>query len=96
LLAQTWKAATCLHPRSILLVGGVACNSLLRRTFKEAFEEKAWGEDGLSNTLIRVYYPSPILTTDNGAMIAAAGAPKLSRPSPMELDLNASADLRLC
>ena len=27
-------------PRSILLVGGVACNSLLRKTFKESFENE--------------------------------------------------------
>ena len=96
LLAQTQKAAACLRPRSILLVGGVACNTLLRLTFKKAFEEKARAEDGASDASIRVYYPSPILTTDNGAMIAAAGVPKLRQPSPVELDLNAFADLRLC
>ena len=82
LLLQTKKAESRLHPRSILLVGGVACNTLLRKTFKEAFE--------------RVYYPSPILTTDNGAMIAAAATPKFRHSTPLDLALNASADLRLC
>ncbi len=82
LLLQTKKAESRLHPRSILLVGGVACNSLLRKTFKESFD--------------RVYYPSPILTTDNGAMIAAAATPKFRHPTPLDLALNASADLRLC
>ncbi len=83
LVAQTKKAARQLRPRSILLVGGVACNSLLRRTFTEVFAED-------------VYYPSPILTTDNAAMIAAAGTPKLAQGAVADLDLNAFADLPLC
>ncbi len=92
LVFQTQKAQSRLHPRSILLVGGVACNSLLRQTFKMVFEAQA-------RNLVhspRVYFPSPDLTTDNGAMIAAAGTPKLLQTCPLDLDLNASADLRLC
>jgi N6-L-threonylcarbamoyladenine synthase len=88
LVAQTRKAAQKHSPRSILLVGGVACNSLLRRVFKEVFENE---RDGC-----RVYYPSPILTTDNAAMIAAAGTPKLRRGAVADLNLNAFADLPLC
>ena len=88
LVSQTRKAVERHHPRSILLVGGVACNSLLRRAIKAAFEEK---ENGCP-----VYYPSPILTTDNAAMIAAAGTPKLRRGMAAGLDLNAFADLPLC
>jgi tRNA A37 threonylcarbamoyltransferase TsaD len=45
---------------------------------------------------IRVYYPAPVFTTDNAAMIAAAGTPKLRQPLPLQLDLNAYSDLRLC
>ncbi len=82
LLRQTKRAAERLQPRSILLVGGVACNSLLRETFKHSFEQ--------------VYYPAPSLTTDNAAMIAAAGTPKLRRSQTLQPDLNAYADLRLC
>ncbi len=88
LISQTRKAAERHHPRSILLVGGVACNSLLRRTIKAAFEDK--------ENDCRVFYPSPILTTDNAAMIAAAGTPKLRRGMAAGLDLNAFADLPLC
>ncbi|HTY63579.1 MAG TPA: tRNA (adenosine(37)-N6)-threonylcarbamoyltransferase complex transferase subunit TsaD [Acidobacteriota bacterium] len=94
LVRQTRKAAAQQHPRSILLVGGVACNSLLRKTFKATFEVEAQRMTGCEP--VRVYYPSPALTTDNAAMIAAAGRPKLERAGPLDLELNAFADLRLC
>jgi len=92
LLSQTQKAVSRLQPRSILLVGGVACNSLLRRTLKKEFEEN----QREFAPPVRVYYPSPALTTDNAAMIAAAGTPKLSHAAGLDLELNAYADLRLC
>lgn len=94
LVRQTQKAEIRLQPRSILLVGGVACNSLLRKTFKRVFEELPLKRVG--STRVRVYYPSPVFTTDNAAMIAAAGTPKLRDPQPLDLELNAFADLRLC
>jgi N6-L-threonylcarbamoyladenine synthase len=94
LVLQTRKAEAGLKPRSILLVGGVACNSLLRRAFKKAFEEQQ--HKRTEDFGRRVYYPSPVLTTDNAAMIAAAGTAKLNPPPLLDLELNASADLRLC
>ncbi len=94
LVKQTRKAQSLLKPRSILLVGGVAGNSLLRQTFKTTFEEGP--RNAGPAAAVRVYYPSKALTTDNAAMIAAAGTPKLCRTPSMELDLNAWADLRLC
>jgi N6-L-threonylcarbamoyladenine synthase len=54
-------------PRTIILAGGVACNSALR----SSVDAEDFGAP--------VYYPSPILTTDNAAMIAAAGYAKLAR-----------------
>ena len=72
-------------PRSILLAGGVACNSALRDAV-EALGHKA---------RIPVLKPAPILTTDNAAMIAAAGYPKLARGERAGLDLNADPSLRL-
>ena len=42
-----------------------------------------------------VYYPSPILTTDNAAMIAAAGYPKLVRGENHGLDFTASTSIKL-
>jgi N6-L-threonylcarbamoyladenine synthase len=93
LVLQTKKAVARLKPRSILLVGGVACNTLLRKTFKRVFEEKPAEREADS---IRVCYPSPIFTTDNAAMIAAAGTPKLLDSPRLDAELNAFADLRLC
>jgi N6-L-threonylcarbamoyladenine synthase len=97
LLAQTRKAAMQLRPRSIILAGGVACNSLLRRTIRQAFEESAANSgEGERKGIAPVYYPAPAFTTDNAAMIAAAGTPKLRDYEGLQLDLNAYADLRLC
>jgi N6-L-threonylcarbamoyladenine synthase len=93
LVRQTEKAVRGLHPRSVLLVGGVACNSHLRQAFRTAFET---GTHQNSIPPVRVYFPSPIFTTDNAAMIAAAGTPKFGQPSAPDLQLNAYADLRLC
>ena len=53
--------------RSIVITGGVACNSGLR-----AAAGKQWA--GLP-----VYFPTPALSTDNAVMIAAAGWAKFER-----------------
>ncbi|MEJ2111643.1 MAG: tRNA (adenosine(37)-N6)-threonylcarbamoyltransferase complex transferase subunit TsaD [Acidobacteriota bacterium] len=45
---------------------------------------------------VPVYYPSPIFTTDNAAMIAAAGTTRYNQAASVNLDLNAYASLRLC
>jgi N6-L-threonylcarbamoyladenine synthase len=85
LWSTTLKAVTLLHPKSVLLSGGVAANSRLR----EVFSERA-AEAGL-----KFYYPKPILTTDNAAMIAAAGAAKLIRGETASMEVNADPNLRL-
>ncbi len=85
LWSTTLKAAQRLHPRAILLSGGVAANSRLR----EAFTERS-AEAGL-----KFYYPKPILTTDNAAMIAAAGTAKLMRGEIADIDANADPNMRL-
>ncbi|MBM3804085.1 MAG: tRNA (adenosine(37)-N6)-threonylcarbamoyltransferase complex transferase subunit TsaD [Acidimicrobiia bacterium] len=85
LFETTFKAAELRPPQSILVSGGVACNSLLRSRFREGFAKKR----------IPVYFPSPVLSTDNAAMIAAAGYPKLMAGQLAGLDLNADVHLKL-
>ena len=87
LIGQVKKAEARLMPRSLLLVGGVACNSLLRESFRKTFESR--------ERPVRVYIPSPAYTTDNAAMIAAAATPRFGRSPALDLALNASASLPL-
>ncbi len=94
LVRQTRKAQAKLQAKSILLVGGVACNSLLRKALKRSFENEI--QHPSDRESVRVYFPSPMLATDNGAMIAAAGTRMFRHPVASSLELNASADLRLC
>lgn len=79
------KAAIEYRPRTLMLAGGVACNSELRASVK-----------ALANELkIPAYIPSPIYTTDNAAMIAAAGYPKLLRGECADWTMSADVSLRL-
>jgi N6-L-threonylcarbamoyladenine synthase len=85
LLDTTLRAVRREDVRTVLLAGGVACNRRLRRAFLDAAEEH-----GLS-----MFMPSPVYTTDNAAMIAAAGFLHLERGERAGLDLNADPNLRL-
>jgi N6-L-threonylcarbamoyladenine synthase len=85
LVRRTMAAARREGVRSVLVTGGVACNGPLRRAFAVAA-----ARDGLA-----LHVPSPRYTTDNAAMIAAAGFLHLARGRHASFDLNASADLAL-
>jgi N6-L-threonylcarbamoyladenine synthase len=63
LVEQTMAAAETISAKSILVSGGVAANSELRSAF-----EKRRTSSGME-----VFFPSRALSTDNAAMIAAAG-----------------------
>jgi N6-L-threonylcarbamoyladenine synthase len=68
-VSKTVRAAAECGVSTVLLGGGVVANSRLRERMAEA-----GGKAGL-----RVLFPSPELCTDNGAMIARAGASRLER-----------------
>jgi len=65
LIAKTIKAARAEGLNRIVVAGGVGANKLLRKDMAERFE----GE---------VFYPRLAFCTDNGAMIAVAGALRLA------------------
>ncbi len=85
LWSTTQKAARLLQPRSLMLSGGVAANSRL----KEFLAEKAAAAG------LQFYVPKLILTTDNAAMIAAAGTAKLMRGETAGFDFNVDPNMRL-
>jgi N6-L-threonylcarbamoyladenine synthase len=83
LLARLRAAVRRHHPRTIILAGGVACNSALRSSVD------------VEDFSAPVYYPSPILTTDNAAMIAAVGYAKLARGENHGLEFTASTSMKI-
>jgi N6-L-threonylcarbamoyladenine synthase len=62
LLKQTFAAAGAHGARGVIVSGGVAANSELRRRFTEEAARRG----------MRVEFPSLAMSTDNAAMIAAA------------------------
>lgn len=69
----------------LAIAGGVASNSALRESMRQACEQNH----------IRFYYPSPILCTDNAAMIGAAAYYEYINGTRSGLDLNAVPNLKL-
>lgn len=53
--------------KTLVIAGGVSANSSLRSALEKAFDKEG----------ARVFYPAPMYCTDNGAMIAYAGAQRL-------------------
>ena len=85
LLRQTFAAAEAYGARGILVSGGVAANSELRRRFQSEAARRG----------LPVAFPSFALSTDNAAMIAAAAWPKFLTQNFAPEDLTATPQLRL-
>ena len=62
LMRQTFAAAEAFGARGIVVSGGVAANSELRRRFQAEADKRG----------LRVAFPTLAMSTDNAAMIAAA------------------------
>jgi len=67
------------------IAGGVASNSSLRSTFEKECQKSG----------IAFYHPSPILCTDNAAMIGTAGYYEYLKGTRHRFDLNAVPNLKL-
>jgi N6-L-threonylcarbamoyladenine synthase len=80
LLRHAAASAEQINARSLIVSGGVACNSGLRAA---------------AQLDIPIFFPSPGLSTDNAAMIAAAAFPKFRRGDFADATLAAKANLTL-
>jgi N6-L-threonylcarbamoyladenine synthase len=85
LVGTTERVAADYRPKTLIVAGGVACNGALREASRQAAERLG----------VPVYFPSPHLSTDNAAMIAAAGTVKLQAGERAGFDLNADVTMRL-
>jgi N6-L-threonylcarbamoyladenine synthase len=82
---QTFAAAESLGARAIVVSGGVAANSELRRRLQAEADRRG----------LPIAFPSLALSTDNAAMIAAAAWPKFLTQNFAPDDLAATPQLRL-
>ncbi|MBL0157527.1 MAG: tRNA (adenosine(37)-N6)-threonylcarbamoyltransferase complex transferase subunit TsaD [Bryobacterales bacterium] len=83
LLRRAARAAEETGARAIIISGGVACNAGLRKSARSG------------RLPCPVFFPTPQLSTDNAAMIAAAAFPRLERGEFSDLTLKAQANLTL-
>ncbi len=85
LIEKTMAAAKNRRCKTILVTGGVACNSRLREKLTAITKESKK----------KVYFASPVFCTDNAAMIAYVGGRHLQMGQQSPLSLNAVANLSL-
>ena len=82
---HTIEAAKMYRIRKVALAGGVASNSALRQAMKERCEKEK----------LEFFYPSPVLCTDNAAMIGCAAYYEYLAGTRHGLDLNAVPNLKI-
>lgn len=85
IVSHTIEAAKMYRMDKVALAGGVASNSALRQAMKERCEAAG----------LKFYYPSPILCTDNAAMIGCAAYYEYLAGTRHGLDLNAVPNLKI-
>lgn len=85
LVEHTMAAAKDYVIDKVAIAGGVACNSGLREGMRNACEKRGYS----------FYLPTPLLCTDNAAMIGAAGYYDYQNGVRHGLDLNAVPGLKL-
>jgi N6-L-threonylcarbamoyladenine synthase len=85
LVERTFRAAKWYDARAVGVAGGVSANARLRQVAAERGVRAG----------IPVFVPSPHLSTDNAAMIAAAGLRLVATGTFAPADLNAAASLPL-
>lgn len=85
LVSTLEKLAVELQPKTLIVAGGVACNLALRQSAESAAEKLG----------VPVYFPSKHLSTDNAAMIAAAGNYHLMTGERAGLAMTADITMRL-
>jgi N6-L-threonylcarbamoyladenine synthase len=85
IVSHTIEAAEMYHMDKVALAGGVASNSALRQAMKERCEAAG----------LKFYHPSPILCTDNAAMIGCAAYYEYLAGTRHGLDLNAIPNLKI-
>jgi N6-L-threonylcarbamoyladenine synthase len=83
LLRHTAASAEKIGAQTLIISGGVACNAGLRAAAQNA------------HLPYPVFFPTPSLSTDNAAMIAAAAFPKLRQGRFDDFALRAQANLAL-
>ena len=84
-MENTVQAAKQHGMKNVALAGGVASNSALRAGMQSACEREQ----------LQLYYPEPVLCTDNAAMIGSAGYYDYVNGVRDGLDLNAIPNLKI-
>ncbi len=79
------KLAAEYNPKTLIVAGGVACNESLRQSSQQVADRLK----------IPAYFPTKHLSTDNAAMIAAAGNFHLERGERSEMTMTADTSMRL-